>query len=89
MPFVKEDLVSDHYNWGNSSQSLVFKGHPSRRLFDRFNGEQVLFIINFYGTISDKVSVKEGRKMEAMINSSLPIDAKSEISVFNWLRNVC
>ena len=89
MPFLKEDLAYTHYTWKPANGSLVFTGQPTRRLFDRFDGEQVLFIINFYGDIADKFSVKEGREMEEMINNRLPLEAKSEISVFNWLRSVC
>lgn len=88
MPFLKEDLAGQHYNWSNTDGSSPFAGHPSRRLFDRFNGDQVLFIINFYGALSDRSSVIEARKMEDMINNRLPMEAKSEISVFNWLKEV-
>lgn len=86
MPFLKEDLAGHHYTWSDTAGTSVFTGGPSRRLFDRFNGDQLLFIINFYGTLSDRSSIIEGRKMEEMINNLLPIEAKSEISVFNWLK---
>jgi hypothetical protein len=89
MPFLKEDLAYQHYNWKQQNTSSIFKGPPSRRLFDRFDGEQVLFIINFYGALSDKFSITEGRAMEEMLSNHLPIEAKSELSVFNWLRSVC
>jgi hypothetical protein len=87
MPFLKEDLIQNHYNWHVETTSSIFKGQPSRRLFDRFNGDQILFIINFYASVSDRISIKEGRKMEEMINDSLPKEYKSEIAVFNWLRS--
>jgi hypothetical protein len=83
MPFLKEDLIGEHYNW---NQSSAFNGAPSRRLFDRFNGNQVLFIINFYGSLSGQFTIQEGRKMEDLILNHLPMEAKSEVSVFNWLR---
>jgi hypothetical protein len=89
MPFLKKDLLKSHYNWDSQRMMFMFTGQPSRRQFDRFNGEQVLFIINFYSSVSDKTSLKEGHEMEEMIFSKLPLDARSEISVFNWLRNVC
>jgi hypothetical protein len=89
MPFLKEDLQIDRYNWTTDTDLSVYKGQPSRRLFDRFNGNQVLFIINFYGSVSDKISIKECHRMEEMIRNKLPLSAGSEISVFNWLRTVC
>lgn len=87
MPFLKEDLLNPEFIW-ESEKSAVFTGSPSRRPFDRHNGYQVLFIINFYGSLAEKTSINEGRKMEELIMYHLPEDARSEISVFNWLRNV-
>jgi len=89
MPFLKEDLAYRHYTWKQENVSSVFDGQPSRRLFDRFDGDQVLFIINSFTNHSDESSVKEGREIEEMINSRLPIEAKSEVSVFKWLQSVC
>jgi hypothetical protein len=86
MAFLKQDLLNQHYSWPDEGAKLAFSGQPSRRSFDRFNGEQVLFMINFYGSLADKFSVEEGRKIEEQILNHLPMEAKSEISVFNWLR---
>ena len=85
MPFVKEDLAGEHYTWSNG---ISFTGSPSRRLFDRSNGNQVLFIINFLGSLSEQFGIPEGRKMEEMIKLHLPTDIRSEMSVFNWLRGL-
>ncbi|HEX5653016.1 MAG TPA: hypothetical protein VFX58_08080 [Chitinophagaceae bacterium] len=86
MPFLKQDLTSDFYNW--QPETSIYTGNPSRRVFDRFNGDQVLFIINYYGSLSGKFSIQEGRRMEELIRNQLPLDLKSEVSVFNWLRGV-
>jgi hypothetical protein len=88
MPFLKENLLSEHYTWPAENEHVSFTGQPSRRSFDRFNGPQVLFIINSYGSAEDKFSVEEGRKLEEQILNHLPMDAKSEISVYNWLKGV-
>ena len=85
MPFVKEDLTGSHYTWTNS---FSFTGSPSRRFFDKKNGNQVLFIINFLASLSGRVSIKEGREIEEMIHTHLPTDIRSEMSVFNWLRGL-
>lgn len=85
MPFLKEDLLNPNYIWESTDQSL-YTGSPSRRSFNRLNGNQVLFLINFYGSLSDKFSLKEGQRMEELILNHMPEEAKSEISVFNWLR---
>ena len=86
MPFSKEDLVNPHYNW-EAEEPTMFTGTPSRRPFNRFNGNQVLFLINSFGSLSEKFSLTEGRQAEDLILHHLPDDAKSEISVFNWLKN--
>ncbi len=88
MAFLKEDLLSQHYTWNNSGEAPIFTGHPSRRVFDRFNGDQVLFLINFYGELTENFTVEQGREIENMIYNQLPMDAKSEMAVFNWLRGL-
>ena len=85
MYFQKENLASHHYNWNEMPDKQVFIGSPSRRRFDRLNGEQVLFMINLYGLLSDKFTIEEGRKIEQTIINELPMEIKSEVSVFNWL----
>lgn len=84
MHFQKQDMCESHYTWNSKA---YFSGQPSRRLFDRFNGDQVLFIINFYGSLSDRFTLGEGRQIEQQILHYLPLDARSEISVFNWIRD--
>lgn len=86
MHFQKQDLVGDHYHW--SVDHNLFTGQPSRRLFDRANGEQVLFLINFFGSLSDRFTIEEGKMIELEITRRLPLEAKSEISVLNWIRQI-
>jgi hypothetical protein len=86
MHFQKQDLEGTHYHWKDEQNSFLI-GQPSRRSFDKFNGNQVLFMINFYGSLSERFTLSEGKKLEKTIIYDLPDDAKSEISVFNWIRN--
>jgi hypothetical protein len=86
MHFQKQDMEGTHYNWPNDGEKILYIGQPSRRSFDPFNGNQVLFLINFYGSLSDRFTVKEGKEIEKQLLHHLPADLKSEISVFNWLR---
>ena len=86
MPFSKEDLVNQHYSWAESVINTAFTGEPSRRLFDRFSGDQVLYIINSFGRSLGNLSLNDGRKLEELISNKLPIGLKSELSVYNWLR---
>ena len=87
MLFQKEDLEGTHYNWAEDEKHL-FTGQPSRRGFNKFNGDQMLFLINFYGSMLDGFTILEGKSIEKRILFDLPEEAKSEISVFNWIKNM-
>ena len=45
MTFLKEHLTGI-YEWNASMDKSVYEGTATRRLFNRWNGTQVLFIIN-------------------------------------------
>jgi hypothetical protein len=82
MQFLKEHLSAYNYSWINES---TFTGDPSRRLFNRYNGNQLLFIINLYASLIEGFTVNMGVKIEDRLMNQLPVDAKSEISVLKWL----
>ena len=84
MLFSKEHLdAANNYNW---TEEMVFEGTPSRRLFDRYNGNQTLFIINIYASQTEEFSENELRRIEDLLMNQLPVEAKSEISVLKWLK---
>lgn len=85
MLFLKNDLLG-FYNWGSEPEKMAFDGKASRRLFDRWNGDQVLFIINMMLSNLSNSSVSEGQKIEKLILDRLPSGAKSELTVYNWLQ---
>ena len=87
MQFLKQDLDGGHYHWTRGEEHL-YTGQPSRRRFDKNNGHQVLFLINFYSSLSERVSLKEGKSIEKKILEDLPDEAKIEVAVFNWLRKM-
>ena len=84
MWFLKEHLTGE-YQWNASAQ---YTGTPTRRKFDRTNGEQILFLINLYGSLAQKVTIRDGMKMEELLLNQLPLQSMSEMSVFNWLREM-
>ncbi len=87
MQYLKQDMNFVHYHWEpeDTPTNTVFAGEPSRRQFDPFNGEQVLFLINSYFESIGRFSVKEARLIENKIVHNAPQDLKSERSIFNWL----
>ena len=86
MIFSKEDLMGN-YTWTLVSESSPFTGVPSRRIFDRYSGNQLLFIINSLAVLSESFSTNDVLKIEAIIIDHLPMNTQSEISVFNWLKS--
>ena len=85
MVFSKEHLTG-LYNWAPESEIPVFDGSPTRRLFNRWNGYQVLFIINLILDIHRDFSIEQGREIEKLIINKLPFNPSSELTVFNWLQ---
>lgn len=86
MIFLKEHLCKSDYEWAVGLNHSKENNEPDRRIFDRFNGYQVLFIINCFGRSLGKLTFTDGRKIEDLISTQLPLETKSELSVFNWLR---
>jgi hypothetical protein len=85
MSFLKEHLQLTHYAWNDTRE--LYYGDPTRRCFDRQNGFQVLFLINCCSAFLETVSINEGRVIEERIINQLPVELKSEVSVFRWLRS--
>ena len=84
MHLSKEHLSTvNNYSW---TDEFVFDGTPSRRLFDRNNGNQILFIINLYASEVKGFSETDVSRIEAMLINQLPEQIKSEISVLKWLQ---
>lgn len=82
MRFLKEHLSAYNYSWTNEA---TFTGEASRRVFDRYNGNQLLFILNLYASLMEGFTVNMGLKIEDRLMNQLPIGKKSEISVLHWL----
>jgi hypothetical protein len=85
MKFSREHLLNE-YSWPEGAGAGLYNGEPSRRLFDRNNGEQVLFILNAYAAVTNQCTIGDAHHMEMLISRHLPPGLKSEISVFQWLR---
>ena len=84
MHLSKEHLSAGYnYSW---TDEFVFDGTPSRRLFDRRNGNQILFIINLYASQVKGFAETDVARIEDMIINQLPEAIKSEISVLKWLQ---
>ena len=76
-----------YYEWTKDPINFLFTGVPTRRIFDRFNGRQVLFLINSFAQLSKSFSLEEGREIENLVLNHLPLNTQSEKSVYNWLKS--
>jgi hypothetical protein len=83
MHFLKEDLSPGNYEWNND---LIYNGEPSRRLYNRNDGNQLLFVINSYAAVNTSFDTKQGLQIQNLLKYQLPVDAKSEKSVLQWLK---
>ena len=84
MAFSKEYLTG-LYNWTTEQETSLFEGPPSRRAFNRFDGNQVIFIITLLLERLGDFSIEQGREIEMLIINKLPFESSSELTVFNWL----
>jgi hypothetical protein len=85
MEFTKDHLINKHYDWSTETRLNVISGSPDRRLFDRFNGNQILYLINSFGQSVGNITIDDGQRIEDLISKELPLELKSEKAVFNWL----
>jgi hypothetical protein len=86
MMFVKENLLIDDYVWNEDGKHAMPADEATRRRFDRFSGNCMLHIINLFDCCIDKLTIAQAQKIECLIQKELPLEAKSEISVLQWLR---
>lgn len=84
MIFLKEHL-SGTYEWPSENERILLDTVPSRRLFNRWNGYQTLFVINLFLMQAGLALEHYGKKAENILLAKLPLDDMSEKKVLAWL----
>ncbi len=84
MYFLKEQLTGT-YDWSNETERSMFDTNANRRLFDRWNGHQTLFVINLFLQQAGVSLARYGHRAEQMLLEQLPLNAMSEMKVLQWL----
>lgn len=84
MTFSKKDLLEEEYYW--NTNLLLSALAPSASFFNRFNGVDVLRMINLFNTRVTSLTISEGQTIERMLVREMPLQVNDEISVFNWLK---
>ena len=87
MIFTKESLRGSDYNWVPLSSSMLSDRFPTRKSFDRLSGDSMLRMINLFNLLVSKLTIAEGHSMEQALAKELPLEMRSEMSVFNWLKH--
>lgn len=82
MQFLKQHFGPGNYEW---TDELIYTGDPSRRMYNRNNGNQLLFVINQYAASATTFDVEQGVHIQEMLRYQLPVEPKSELSVIKWL----
>jgi len=86
MQIVKEHLLTTDYMWNTDDKRTQLSEGATRKRFDRFSGDCMLHIINLFDYSVDNLTVAQAQRIEYLIQNELPLEAKSEISVLQWLK---
>lgn len=62
-------------------------GPPDSTMFNRYEGYEVLYLINRFAHEYDLKQKSFGHKIEKMINEYLPSDIRSQTKVKDWIGN--
>jgi|KBSMisStaDraftv2_1062788.scaffolds.fasta_scaffold67335_5 hypothetical protein len=85
--YDRKDLLFDDYEWTEPLTHVKLQGSPDRNMFNRNEGYNVLYIINYAcGILNCKTKIEAGR-MEILLHEKLPLEVKSQNSVSSWLIN--
>lgn len=72
MQFLKEHLPGNYCNWQTPIKHDKLTSSPNRRRFDPANGNQLLYIINFFGFSVGQLSIDDGLRIESLIAVGFP-----------------
>jgi hypothetical protein len=87
MIFTKDSLQGSDYNWFPLSANILSDRFPTRKGFDRLSGDSMLRMINLFNLLISRLTLAEGRSMELALTKEFPLELRSEVSVFNWLKH--
>ena len=84
--YNRSDLLFNDYEWNESSDHVKLQSVPDRNLFMRHEGNEVLYMINYACETMDCKSKTEAGRMEILLHEKLPLEVKSQNSVYSWLQ---
>lgn len=85
--FSKRNLVYKDYEWASyTTNDPRIYGKPDSTLFNRAEGNEVVYLINKLMVLWDYRFSNTGNKMEKLIHDRLPSDIKSQEEVKDWIK---
>ena len=85
--FLKSDLAYDDYDWSEyKPNDPRVSGPPDDSVFNRKEGEEVLYIINLFASHVAWDVRSFGKKVEQLIHDHLPDSITSQEEVLEWIR---
>lgn len=84
--FHKSDLNFSDYKWKTlPSDDPFINAPPETAVFDRKNGNEVLYMINKYCELYKEKTLECGQEIEYMIRNTLPIKMRNHKEVRLWI----
>lgn len=85
--FTRTNLLLKDYVWNDYEEGDErVSGSLDNTLFDRTEGNEMLFMINALMELWGLDKAKNGQKIERMIKTYLPYDITSQIAVKDWVK---
>jgi hypothetical protein len=86
--FMKSDLVYDDYQWSHyESTDAKISGPPDATIFNRTEGEEVLYIINVLAGHLAWDPRSFGQKVEQLIRGKLPDTITRQDETIQWIKD--
>lgn len=88
MSFKRSDLKYLDYSWkALPGDDPKISGKPDSTMFSRYEGYEMLYMINKVLEHRDLTSVTSGQKVESIIRIELPSDTRSQENVFKFVND--
>lgn len=88
MSFKKSDLDYSDYSWtALPGDDPKISGKPDSTLFSRYEGYEMLYMIDKVLEHRNLISVASGQKVESIIRTKLPSTTRSQENVFNFVND--
>jgi hypothetical protein len=85
----REDLHYQDYKWNsNPNVEPRFHGTVDNNMFDRSDGNDVLFVINEYADENDIRDKNQALELEREIHENLSKDISTQRDVSDWLKSI-